>query len=121
MYDHRVYTYESINTGGCPAVASRCNQFAELDPFSKTDGPELIADCAVRFDRIAPLKQPSQGFDGISVLWLFALTGRTRRCEDDDLAHGAAKLRLPWPGSYRGISCAHVGGLPTSLRTVSCD
>jgi hypothetical protein len=110
----------SFNSPGS-ACTNRRNLLAELDAFSKTDGPELIAIRAVRLDRIAAAKQPLQGFDAITVLRLLALTGGTRRCEHDDLDHGGAKMRPSLPGSYRAINPAYVGALPTSLRAVSWD
>jgi hypothetical protein len=71
---------------------ARRNHCTESHPLLKADGPELIADHAVRFDRVATIEESAQILDAKTLLKLFAVAVRTRRGKDNCPAHVARNL-----------------------------
>jgi hypothetical protein len=53
------------------------NRFDDLDSFLNIDSPELIANSAVRFNRIAAIYQSLKRCEGKRILEFFAPASRT--------------------------------------------
>lgn len=70
---------------------SRRNYLAESYSVVKANGPVVVANRAVPFDRVPAAEQSLQFRESKMVLWLFALAMRARRGKDDCVTHAAPK------------------------------
>jgi len=80
--------YLQLGCGRRGTSANRRNNLAKLDSLVNADSPELIANRAVRLDRIALIEHFHKIGQRKAVLHLCALALRACCCEDNRVTHG---------------------------------